>query len=82
MKRARMVVFRADDPDGGWEPVMPADVPAAIVEPDVMGGMVQGYMAKLRNGVTWYRVEMSDVHGDGQAEWDVAEDTFACRGEN
>jgi hypothetical protein len=61
-KNAMLVVFSSGNPDeGGWSLVKPEDVPDSIKEPDVMGCLVAGELAKPIDGDLWYRAEEADA---------------------
>lgn len=62
MKKSMLVVFSSPDPDNGrWSLVNPEDVPDAIKDPDVMGNLVAGDIAKPTDGELWYRAEKADA---------------------
>lgn len=54
-KVATLVVLHSPDTED-WKPVMPAETPEWVKEPDVMGRLVAGDMAH-REGEGWYRVQ-------------------------
>ena len=56
MNLAPMVVYSSKD-TVQWLPVFPGDVPEFLKEPEVMGQLVKGYMAKAPQDDIWYRAE-------------------------
>ena len=46
----RAIVYRAEHPDGPWEPVKPEDVPEWVKEQEVLGRLLQGMMAMDKEG--------------------------------
>lgn len=56
MKLANLVILRSTD-CRRWKPVLPKDVPAWLKEPETVGRLVAGEMARRRKGKTWYRAE-------------------------
>lgn len=61
LRTRRMIVFRAKEADADkWEPVMPADVPAILTQPPMMGALVDGEMAEMSDGY-FYRAEPQQI---------------------
>jgi hypothetical protein len=54
VKFANIVVYRMAGQDQ-WEPIMPADTPALLKEPEVMGEMVAGYI--IEHDGAFYRAK-------------------------
>lgn len=71
---ARLVIMQSDDPDAPhakWVPVEPGKVPEWIKhDPEVVGQMMQGYLAKKPLEKVWYRAIIlpRDLPGDGDAK--------------
>jgi hypothetical protein len=58
-----LVILRSENGRDGWKPVLPADVPEWLKNPDVMHKLVNGEMAMdPRKGTEWYRAEERVVH--------------------
>lgn len=56
--QGRLLIYRCIDPDNDeWIPVLPFNVPPALLDPEEMGRMVMGFLAKPPGSEHWYRAE-------------------------
>lgn len=70
MKQALVIIYRSDNGQDGWEPVLDKDVPEWVKNPKVMGNLIRGVIAQQESRIAlptsvvnpWYRAErvMSD----------------------
>lgn len=59
MKAAKIIVYHSLDSEH-WTPILPADVPEWVKEPNTMGRLVKGDMAQTNGGGGWYRAEIAE----------------------
>lgn len=54
---ANLVIYRSLTGEAPWTPLMRDEVPDKIKEPDVLGNLLNGNMARLDGDQYWYRAE-------------------------
>ena len=55
---AMLIIYASPDGNAGWTPVLPADVPDWVKDPDTLGKMIAGNACQNPNSAsrsTWYR---------------------------
>ncbi len=60
MNLAMLIIYASPDGNTGWIPVLPADVPDWVKDPDILGKMIAGQMCQNPNSVsrtTWYQAK-------------------------
>lgn len=59
MPEALIIVYASENGRDGWAPVMPADIPEFVKDPDCMGKLLAGYQvmdpSMGETGSRWYR---------------------------
>lgn len=65
MTEANLIIYCSINGRDVWAPVLPAEVPEWVKDPDIMGRLVAGEMCSdVAEGVTgslWYRAEKVSV---------------------
>lgn len=68
MPEGLLIILKSANGRDGWEPVLPADVPEWVKNPDVMARLVAGDMVCDPTigeyGSDWYRAERMSSEGE------------------
>lgn len=57
-----LIIFKSDNGRDGWKPVLPADVPEWVKDPDVIGNMVKGSACmNPDSGEDWFIAIPKDI---------------------
>lgn len=62
---ATLVIYRSETGEAPWTPVMSAEVPEEIKEPEVIGRMVDGDMCRVEGDQYWYIAAKVSPPADG-----------------
>lgn len=58
MNLAMLIIYASPDGNTGWTPVLPADVPDWVKDPDILANMIAGQACQNQSSAsrtTWYR---------------------------
>lgn len=71
-KKAHFTFYASENGRDGWKLVPPAEVPAWVLDPDILGNLANGNMAMdAANGSLWFRADVKLAAQD-QARLDAA----------